>query len=70
MGPAQTRTIDHDTQYEVGEKIRYCHSTITGWREDNEDAHVAVLDMNDGTGNSLFGVFDGHGGKLSLSRIS
>jgi len=43
--------------------MRYCHSTITGWRENNEDAHVATMKMGEDDNNALFGVFDGHGGK-------
>ena len=31
-----------------------------GWRRSMEDAAIAELDI--GNGNSLFGVFDGHGG--------
>ena len=32
-----------------------------------EDAHVAQVDL--GNGNSLFAVFDGHGGKLILIKV-
>lgn len=31
-----------------------------GWRKTMEDATVHILDLGDG--NSLFAVFDGHGG--------
>lgn len=34
--------------------------SMQGWRKSNEDAHVSKIDIGDG--NSLFGVFDGHGG--------
>lgn len=33
---------------------------MCGWRKFMEDAHVSLLDLGDG--NSLFAVFDGHGG--------
>jgi len=34
-----------------------------------EDAHLANLDIGDGV--AIFGVFDGHGGKLNqLVRVS
>ena len=34
---------------------------MQGWRKSNEDAHLHILDLGDG--NSLFAVFDGHGGE-------
>lgn len=34
---------------------------MQGWRKSNEDAHIHNLDLGDG--NSLFAVFDGHGGE-------
>ncbi len=34
---------------------------MQGWRKSQEDAHLCCLDLGDG--NSLFAVFDGHGGK-------
>ena len=67
MGPAQTRTIDPHTECNENDKMRYCISSITGWRETNEDAHLAELDLGDG--NALFGVFDGHGGKQNQAKI-
>jgi serine/threonine protein phosphatase PrpC len=33
---------------------------MQGWRGNMEDSHIADLDIGDG--NSLFAVFDGHGG--------
>ena len=41
-------------------KFRYCVTEMQGWRGSMEDSHIAELDIGDG--NSLFGVFDGHGG--------
>lgn len=40
--------------------MRYCCSEMQGWRGNMEDSHIAECDIGDG--NSLFGVFDGHGG--------
>ena len=34
---------------------------MQGWRGSMEDAHIAEPDIGDG--NSLFAVFDGHGGR-------
>lgn len=45
----------------------YSHS-LQGKREANEDQHVHILNLNGENGDynsiNLFGVFDGHGGKL------
>jgi protein phosphatase 1G len=42
-------------------------SEMHGWRRNMEDAHVTLLSLQEVTGHedgsSLFGVFDGHGGK-------
>lgn len=35
---------------------------MQGWRNGMEDSHIVATDI-DGTGISIFGVFDGHGGK-------
>ena len=34
---------------------------MQGWRRTMEDSHIAHTDLDNGV--SLFGVFDGHGGK-------
>ena len=52
-----TKKDDHKNE---NAKIRFCCSEMQGWRGNMEDAHIAELDIGDG--NSLFGVFDGHGG--------
>jgi serine/threonine protein phosphatase PrpC len=41
-------------------RIRFCCSEMQGWRVNMEDSCIAELDIGDG--NSLFAVFDGHGG--------
>ena len=41
-------------------KVRFCASEMQGWRGNMEDSHIAETDLGDG--NSIFGVFDGHGG--------
>ena len=41
-------------------KFIYGACCMQGWRKTNEDAHIQELDIGDG--NSLFAVFDGHGG--------
>lgn len=40
---------------------------MQGWRKTQEDAHIARLDI--GEGNSLFAVFDGHGGESIIFKI-
>ena len=43
--------------------MRYGASGMQGWRKRMEDSHIS--DMNIGNGKTcVFGVFDGHGGKI------
>jgi len=46
--------------------LRYGLSAMQGWRRNMEDAHLAVPDLDENI--SLFGVFDGHGGR-GVSRF-
>ena len=39
---------------------------MQGWRNTMEDSHI--VDLNLGDGVSFFGVFDGHGGKITQSK--
>ena len=41
---------------------------MQGWRRTQEDAHIAHINLEP-QGNHLFGVFDGHGGKLTHSSL-
>ena len=50
------------TENGSGGNVRYVAVGMQGWRKTMEDAHIAHVNF-DGTGKSLFGVFDGHGGK-------
>ena len=43
------------------DRFAYGACSMQGWRKTNEDAHIHLLDLGDG--NSLFAVFDGHGGE-------
>lgn len=43
-----------------GSGVIYCKADMQGWRKNMEDAAIHEVDLGDG--NSLFGVFDGHGG--------
>ncbi len=43
------------------DRFAYGACSMQGWRKTNEDAHIHHLDLGDG--NSLFAVFDGHGGE-------
>jgi len=43
------------------DKLFYASASMQGWRTSMEDAHLTHLDFDDNL--SLFGVFDGHGGK-------
>jgi protein phosphatase 1G len=43
--------------------MKYVACGMQGWRKRMEDAHVASLNIGQSKSVSLFGVFDGHGGK-------
>ena len=42
-------------------KLSYSAVSMQGWRRTQEDAHL--VDLNNEKGVSIFGVFDGHGGR-------
>ncbi|KAJ4732660.1 Protein phosphatase 2C family protein [Rhynchospora pubera] len=44
------------------ERLKYGLSSMQGWRTTMEDAHTALLDLDEST--SFFGVYDGHGGRV------
>ncbi|KAH7885274.1 PP2C-domain-containing protein [Phlebopus sp. FC_14] len=55
-----------DKKSETGEDDRFVYSVseMQGWRITMEDAHAAVLTLEEGAAekNTFFGVYDGHGG--------
>jgi serine/threonine protein phosphatase PrpC len=52
-----------EKESEVGEDstVRYGATSMQGWRKSQEDSHIAATDVAENV--SVFGVFDGHGGK-------
>ena len=44
--------------------MKYGACGMQGWRNTMEDSHIACITLDDNT--CVFGVFDGHGGKISL----
>jgi protein phosphatase 1G len=44
------------------QQLRFVAMGMQGWRRSMEDSHIA--NVNIGNGVSLFGVYDGHGGRL------
>ena len=62
MGPyLGTPNKDKVSCNDSSDGISYGATSMQGWRKSNEDAHIH--DLNLGDGNSLFCVFDGHGGE-------
>uniref|UniRef100_K3YDL9 protein-serine/threonine phosphatase n=1 Tax=Setaria italica TaxID=4555 RepID=K3YDL9_SETIT len=43
-------------------RLAYAVSAMQGFRENMEDSHTAVLQLDAATATSFFGVYDGHGG--------
>ncbi|XP_024373389.1 probable protein phosphatase 2C 11 isoform X2 [Physcomitrium patens] len=58
--PKTDKTSEDDENAE----LRYGLSAMQGWRDSMEDAHKAILNVDKNTSTSIFGIFDGHGGKL------
>nr|KAJ0210972.1 hypothetical protein LSAT_V11C400160240 [Lactuca sativa] len=61
-----TSKTDKTSDNGENEKLRYGVSSMQGWRTSMEDAHAALLDLDNST--SFFGVYDGHGGQ-ALSKF-
>ena len=62
MGPyLSTPNKDKDSENGESSTVKYGATSMQGWRKSQEDAHIAHLDLDEDM--SLFGVFDGHGGK-------
>lgn len=62
MGPyLATPNTDKDSETGSCDRMSYAATSMQGWRNQQEDAHIA--DMNLPNGEAIFGVFDGHGGK-------
>ena len=43
--------------------------TYLAWQTDMEDAHTALLKLDEDSGNAFFAVFDGHGGAPLIISI-
>ena len=54
---------DKDSDDNENDFIRYGACGMQGWRRRMEDAHITELSLGDKKQYSVFGVFDGHGGK-------
>ncbi|KAM5535047.1 hypothetical protein V8D89_011275 [Ganoderma adspersum] len=55
---------DKGTEQGANDKYHFGVSEMQGWRITMEDAHTAVLNLEEGAadGNTFFAVYDGHGG--------
>ncbi len=62
MGPyLSTPNTAKDTESGSDNKFTYSAVSMQGWRNNQEDSHIADLKLPNG--EAIFGVFDGHGGK-------
>lgn len=62
MGPyLGTPNTEKDSENGNSDRVKWGATSMQGWRKSQEDAHIAHLDVDEDI--SLFGVFDGHGGK-------
>lgn len=51
-----------ESQDDSTDRMSYGASSMQGWRLEQEDAHISLLNFDERTKSSLFAVFDGHGG--------
>ncbi|XP_024316136.1 probable protein phosphatase 2C 11 isoform X3 [Brachypodium distachyon] len=59
LSTPKTDKLSEDGQ---NDKLKFGLSSMQGWRASMEDAHSALLDLDNET--AFFGVFDGHGGRV------
>lgn len=56
------REVEVEEGADTAKRLAYGVASMQGWRDDMEDAHLALPDFDPERGHSLFAVFDGHGG--------
>ena len=62
MGPyLSSPNTAKDTEVGSDARLQYSAVSMQGWRNQQEDSHIADLKLPNG--EAIFGVFDGHGGK-------
>lgn len=60
---------DKITHSDSNSSFRYTSCEMQGWRKFMEDAKITCLELNsNGKTYSVFGVFDGHGGIIDLTK--
>ena len=75
MGPYLSEPVTDKKTFEgKGNGFTFCVSQMQGnvycylgWRKTMEDADIHEVNLGDG--NSLFAVFDGHGGIASIMKV-
>ncbi|GBG25566.1 Protein phosphatase 1B [Hondaea fermentalgiana] len=60
----EKETSEQSGELKDGGSLQYGVSAMQGWRVNMEDAHVHRIGLGDRGDLGLFGVFDGHGGRL------
>ena len=66
--PIMEKMSEDGVDNETG--LRYALCSMQGWRVEMEDAHTALLTINELPGWSFFGVYDGHAGSLVAEQTS
>jgi serine/threonine protein phosphatase PrpC len=62
MGPyLSSPNTAKDSETGSDNRFTYSATSMQGWRNQQEDSHIADLKLPNG--EAIFGVFDGHGGK-------
>lgn len=73
MGQTLSEPVTEKTTSSGGNNsVLYAISEMQGWRISMEDSHATILDIKNAAGDivgNFFGVYDGHGGKLSRTSL-
>eukprot|EP00929_Paragymnodinium_shiwhaense_P009327 TRINITY_DN113456_c0_g1_i1.p1 TRINITY_DN113456_c0_g1~~TRINITY_DN113456_c0_g1_i1.p1 ORF type:complete len:444 (+),score=68.22 TRINITY_DN113456_c0_g1_i1:95-1426(+) len=72
MGLARAPTTEKDLEHGAGNggHLSFGVASMQGWRDQQEDAHLALPDFDAERKLGLFGVFDGHGGAAVAAVVA
>eukprot|EP00927_Polykrikos_kofoidii_P066235 TRINITY_DN61872_c0_g1_i1.p1 TRINITY_DN61872_c0_g1~~TRINITY_DN61872_c0_g1_i1.p1 ORF type:complete len:473 (+),score=91.22 TRINITY_DN61872_c0_g1_i1:43-1461(+) len=67
--PVMKKQVEEGASVDGGD-LAFGVASMQGWRENMEDAHLALPDFDAGRRHGLFGVFDGHGGSAVAELVA
>jgi len=66
----EKETEEDRGELKTGDKLAYGVSAMQGWRVNMEDTHIHKIGLENQPDLAIFGVFDGHGGKLVATHVA